>query len=90
MINILGVTKDIKPCPRCGCYTMEYREMGIHIGKYCKNCNKWIKWVSRKEVPEELAARITSDDAAIEDIWDSTDEDDTDKKLFDEEDAPWF
>lgn len=43
MINILGVTKDIKPCPRCGCYTMEYREMGIHIGKYCKNCNKWIK-----------------------------------------------
>ena len=36
MINILGVTKDIKPCPRCGCYTMEYREMGIHIGKYCK------------------------------------------------------
>lgn len=58
MINILGVTKDIKACPRCGCYTMEYREMGIHIGKYCKNCNKWIKWVAHKEVPEELAARI--------------------------------
>ena len=86
MINILGVTKDIKQCPRCGCYTMEYREMGIHIGKYCKNCNKWIKWVARKEVPEELAARITSNNAAvIEDIWDSIDEDDTD-----EEDAPWF
>lgn len=86
MINILGVTKDIKPCPRCGCYTMEYREMGIHIGKYCKNCNKWIKWVARKEVPEELAARITSNSAAvIEDIWDATDKDDTD-----EEDAPWF
>lgn len=86
MINILGVTKDIKPCPRCGCYTMEYREMGIHIGKYCKNCNKWIKWVAHKEVPEELAARITSNNVAvIEDIWDATDEDDTD-----EEDAPWF
>ena len=81
MINILGVTKDIKPCPRCGCYTMEYREMGIHIGKYCKNCNKWIKWVARKEVPEELAARITSDDAVIEDIWDDTNE---------EDDTPWF
>lgn len=86
MINILGVTKDIKPCPRCGCYTMEYREMGIHIGKYCKNCNKWIKWVAHKEVPEELAARITSNSAGvIEDIWDATDKDDTD-----EEDAPWF
>ena len=34
MINILGVAKDIKKCPRCGCYTMEYRDMGIHIGKY--------------------------------------------------------
>lgn len=85
MINILGVTKDIKPCSRCGCYIMEYREVGPHIGKYCNNCNKWIKWVSRKEVPEELAARITSDDATIEDIWDDTDEDDTN-----EEDAPWF
>lgn len=87
MINILGVTKDIKPCPRCGCYTMEYREMGIHIGKYCKNCNKWIKWVAHKEVPEDLAARITSNNVAvIEDIWDSTDEDDTDE----ENDTPWF
>lgn len=86
MINILGVTKDIKPCPRCGCYTMEYREMGMHIGKYCKNCNKWIKWVAHKEVPEELAARITSNNVAvIKDIWDATDEDD-----IGGEDAPWF
>lgn len=90
MINILGVAKDIKACPRCGCYTMEYRDMGIHIGKYCKNCNKWIKWVARKEVPKELAARITSDSAAvIEDIW--NDDDNTeDERVFDEEDAPWF
>ena len=90
MINILGVAKDIKACPRCGCYTMEYRDMGIHIGKYCKNCNKWIKWVAHKEVPEELAARITSNNAAvIEDIW--NDEDSTkDERVFDKEDAPWY
>lgn len=89
MINILGVAKDIKPCQRCGCYTMEYRDMGIHIGKYCKNCNKWVKWVARKEVPEELAARITSDNAAvIEDIWDAEDNPE-DERIFDEEDAPW-
>lgn len=86
MINILGIGKSIKACPNCGCCIMEYREVGPHIGKYCNNCNKWIKWVSRKEVPEELAARITSNNVAvIEDIWDATDEDDTD-----EEDAPWF
>lgn len=90
MINILGVAKDIKKCPRCGCYTMEYRDMGIHIGKYCKNCNKWIKWVARKEVPEELAARITSDKAAvIEDIRDIEDNTE-DERVSDEEDAPWF
>lgn len=90
MINILGVAKDIKACPRCSCYTMEYRDMGMHIGKYCKNCNKWIKWVARKEVPEELAARITSDKAAvIEDIWDIEDSTE-DERVSDEEDAPWF
>ena len=86
MINILGVAKDIKACLHCGCYTIEYRDMGMHIGKYCKNCNKWIKWVARKEVPEELAARITSDDATIKDIWDGTNENDTDE----EDDTPWF
>lgn len=91
MINILGVAKSIKACPNCGCYIMEYREVGPHIGKYCNNCNKWIKWVARKEVPEELAARITSNNTAvIKDILDDTDEDDTNKKLFDEEDTPWF
>jgi hypothetical protein len=80
MINILGVAKSIKACPNCGCYIMEYREVGPHIGKYCNNCNKWIKWVSRKEVPDELAARITFDNTVPENMWDDTDE----------EDAPWF
>lgn len=81
MINILGVTKDIKACPRCGCYTMEYREMGIHIGKYCKNCNKWIKWVAHKEVPEELAARIIPTNTATENMCNDINE---------EDDTPWF
>ena len=87
MINILGVAKSITACPNCECYIMEYREVGPHIGKYCNNCNKWIKWVARKEVPEELTARIASNNsAAIKDIWDSADEDNTDK----EGDVPWF
>lgn len=80
MINILGVAKSIKACPTCGCYTMEYREVGPHIGQYCKNCNKWIKWVAHKEVPEELAARIMPDNTTPENIWNDTDE----------EDVPWY
>ena len=81
MINILGVAKDIKACPRCGCYTMEYRSMGPHIGKYCKNCTKWIKWVSRKDIPEEIAARITDTTESLYDIVDTP---------IEEDDLPWY
>ena len=81
MINILGVAKDIRPCPRCGCYTMEYRSMGPHIGKYCKNCTKWIKWVSRKDMPEEIAARVTDTAESLYDIVDTP---------IEEDDLPWF
>lgn len=81
MINILGVAKDIRPCPRCGCYTMEYRSMGPHIGKYCKNCTKWIKWVSRKDIPEEIAARVTDTTESLYDIVDTP---------IEEDDLPWF
>ena len=81
MINILGVAKDIRPCPRCGCYTMEYREMSPHIGKYCKNCTKWIKWVSRKDIPEEIAARVTDTAENLYDIVDTP---------IEEDDLPWY
>ena len=81
MINILGVAKSIKACPYCGCYTMEYREVGPHIGKYCNNCSKWIKWVVRKEVPEELAARIIPTNIVAENMCDD---------INDEDNTPWF
>ena len=83
MISILGVAKDIRPCPRCGCYTMEYRSMGPHIGKYCKNCNKWIKWVAHKEVPEEIAARVTDTADSVYDIVDTPID-------IEEDDLPWY
>ena len=81
MINILGVAKDIRPCPKCGCYTMEYRSMGPHIGKYCTNCTKWIKWVSRKDMPEEIAARVTDTTESLYDIADTP---------IEEDDLPWY
>lgn len=81
MINILGVAKSINACPNCGCYIMEYREVGPHIGKYCNNCNKWIKWVVRKEVPEELAARIIPTNTVTENMYNDINE---------EDDTPWF
>ena len=83
MINILGVAKDIRPCAKCGCYTMEYRSMGPHIGKYCKNCTKWIKWVSRKDIPEEIAARVTDTAESLYDIVDTPID-------IEEDDLPWY
>ena len=82
MINILGVAKDIRPCPKCGCYTMEYRSMGPHIGKYCKNCTKWIKWVSRKDMPEEIVARVTD---TAENLYETNTPID-----IEEDDLPWY
>ena len=81
MINIQKNKKDIRPCPKCGCYTMEYRSMGPHIGKYCKNCTKWIKWVSRKDMPEEIAARVTDTSENLYDIVDTP---------IEEDDLPWY
>ena len=82
MINILGIAKDIRPCPKCGCYTMEYRSMGPHIGKYCTNCTKWIKWVSRKDMPEEIAARVTD---TAENLYETHTPID-----IEEDDLPWY
>lgn len=29
------------------CVNFVYKEKGPHIGKYCKDCGKWIKWVPK-------------------------------------------
>lgn len=34
---------------KCGCKDIEAIEKGQHIGIYCKNCGKWIKWASKEE-----------------------------------------
>ena len=28
-----------------------YKSGYYHIGLYCDKCNKWIKWVKKKDVP---------------------------------------
>ena len=29
-----------------------------HIGLYCGECNKWIKWVNKKDVPRLIASGV--------------------------------
>lgn len=37
-------------CNKCGCEEFYTKESGTQIGLYCKKCNKWMKWLSKKEV----------------------------------------
>lgn len=34
-------------CKNCGCEEFYMKEVGPHIGAYCSNCDKWIKWLPR-------------------------------------------
>lgn len=37
-------------CNKCDCEEFYTKESGTQTGLYCKKCNKWIKWLSKKEV----------------------------------------
>lgn len=34
-------------CKKCGSNNTYKNPKGQHIGLYCKNCNKWIKWIAK-------------------------------------------
>ena len=36
---------------KCGSKRIFTRDNGTQTGIYCKECGKWIKWVSKKEIP---------------------------------------
>lgn len=33
-------------CKHCGCTEYNTAVRGVHTGAYCKQCGKWIKWLS--------------------------------------------
>jgi hypothetical protein len=33
------------PCPKCNSTNIEQRKQGPHVGEYCKNCGKWLRWL---------------------------------------------
>ena len=36
-------------CSKCGCTKFYTEQKGSQIGLYCSKCNKWVKWLSRKD-----------------------------------------
>jgi len=42
-------------CPNC--YFIgepSYRREGDHLGAYCKRCGKWLTWLKKDTIPENL------------------------------------
>lgn len=86
MFNILGVQKESTCCPSCKDNYMRYEERSIHIGKFCNNCGRWIKWVSKSEVPVEFKDKVSIDNHE-----DELDKDNSwTNKVEEEDDVPWF
>ena len=36
-------------CLNCGSEEFEYRQVSIHLGRYCADCGKWDRWVKKPE-----------------------------------------
>lgn len=51
--------KEMK-CKKCGHEHFYLKEEGMHIGAYCENCEAWITWISKKDLPlaEKHAVRF--------------------------------
>ena len=39
-----------RECKSCGKVCVEIKQKGNHIGAYCKECGKWIKWLKKDEL----------------------------------------
>lgn len=46
-------------CNKCGCEEFYTKESGTQAGLYCKKCNKWVKWLSKKEVSDFNKRNVT-------------------------------
>lgn len=40
---------DVDKCPQCGCTQFVQRPKAMHMGLYCSECGRWIKWVKQSK-----------------------------------------
>lgn len=61
-------------CPSCGSLNLYTQQKGIATGLYCKDCNKWIKWLGKKDLEvfkqheEETLALILKETEVKEEV----------------------
>lgn len=39
---------------KCGCTDMRFENKGPHIGVYCEDCDKWVKWINQKTLEAHM------------------------------------
>lgn len=49
-------------CKYCGMHTPVYKEVGPHTGEWCQFCQRWIRWIPKKELKQDDTIQSTTDD----------------------------
>ena len=44
-------------CKFCGMSYPIYKHVGPHIGEWCGFCQKWIRWIPKKELNENVTEK---------------------------------
>lgn len=44
---VVSEPKNKSACAYCGSTDFIKKEVGVHIGLYCKKCGKWHKWIKK-------------------------------------------
>lgn len=47
-------------CNKCGCEKFYTKKNGTQTGLYCKECNSWVKWLSKKEIDYKSKCTLTN------------------------------
>lgn len=91
---ISDMYKSEEACKKYGCKIIYYKNVGPHIGKYCSNCDKWIMWVAKSDVPDDFLDKLKSCKQEEDDFDEPTKMErqfENNCNYYDEEDdLPWY
>ena len=77
-------------CKYCGMTLPIYKQVGPHVGEWCHMCQRWIRWVPKREINAEantVEKEITPNVKVIDDIIKETARQNYEEGL--DEEVPW-
>lgn len=49
-------------CKYCGMTVPVYKQVGPHTGEWCQSCQRWIRWVPKKELKQDDVINVITQD----------------------------